>query len=70
MNHRYTVCDGDQPFASVHAATPDEAIASACMKVSGHDPQNCTATTDQRNHGNRWLTLGEWTDFDWATFGG
>jgi hypothetical protein len=47
MNHRYTVYDADRPFASVHAMSAEAAILSACEKVPGHDPENCTATTEQ-----------------------
>lgn len=45
MNHRYAVHAGDRPFASVHAATAEEAIRLACSKTTSHDPKHCTVTT-------------------------
>jgi len=43
MSHRYIVSDNDQPFASVHADSAEEAIKLACAKTTGHDLEDCTA---------------------------
>lgn len=41
MRQRYEVCENGRWFASVHAATEDEAILIACRKVDGRDPSTC-----------------------------
>jgi hypothetical protein len=64
MRLRYLVYDGDRPFASVHAATVQVAITSACLKVTGHTPSNCTATCVSCKREER-FALEPWSILDW-----
>jgi hypothetical protein len=70
MSQRYIVCDYDQPFASVHADSAKVAITSACTKVIGHDPKDCTAKPiEAATASASWTTLESWSDLDWLSFG-
>lgn len=42
MRYRYLVYDSDHLFASVHADSAENAVTSACTKVLGHNPKECT----------------------------
>lgn len=50
MRQRYEVSQDGKWFASVHAATADEAIHIACNMTDGRDAQHCAASPTHLVH--------------------